>query len=250
MRSALRHLFLATAIVVFGVFGSGAATAAMIDAPPGPSVVGIAPSAGQTVGIAAPVTVTFAAAVQDRARAEHAFTISAPKPVTGTFSWIDDRDLRWNPTGFLPADARINVGIGPVHTQFQTNGGVSGEGDMSAHTFSILIGGQVVRTMPASYGKPGWETPPGTWPVLEKARSVVFDSRTIGIPLSSPQGYIINGEFAERLTWGGVYIHSAPWSVEQQGNSNVSHGCVNLAPGDAEWVYNTINVGDPVNLHW
>ncbi|MEU7764792.1 L,D-transpeptidase [Nocardia sp. NPDC049190] len=56
-----------------------------------------------------------------------------------------------------------------------------------------------------------------------------------GIPLSSAAGYIINGEFAECPTWGGVFIHSAPWSADQQGNPYVSHGCVTLAPSDAEW---------------
>ncbi|RJO68224.1 L,D-transpeptidase [Nocardia panacis] len=248
MRGALEKLFLATAIIALGAFGSGAATAAMIDAPP--AVIGIAPANGQLVGIAAPVTVRFATEVADRAGAERALAITAPRPVSGTLSWLDGRDLRWTPNSALPASAPIDVRFGGIQTRFQTNAGVTGEGDMSAHTFSISIGGQVVRTMPASYGKSGWETPAGTFPVLEKARSVVFDSRTIGIPLSSPEGYVINGEYAERLTWGGVYIHSAPWSVAQQGNSNVSHGCINLAPEDAAWVYDTINVGDPVNIHW
>lgn len=250
MRSVFRHLFLAATIVALAVFGSGATTAATIGAPPGPAVLGITPSNGQLVGIATPVTVTFAGPVTDRANAERQFTLTAPTPVTGAFSWTSASELRWTPTGFLPANAPINAGFGPMRTEFRTNAGVTGDADMSAHTFSISIGGQVVRTMPASYGKPGWETPVGYFPVLEKQRSVVFDSRTIGIPLSSPEGYVINGEFAERLTWSGVYIHSAPWSVDSQGNANVSHGCINLSPEDAEWVFHTINIGDPVTTHW
>lgn len=39
----------------------------------------------------------------------------------------------------------------------------------------------------ASMGKLGFETPRGTFTALEKQRSVVFDSRTIGIPLSDPE---------------------------------------------------------------
>lgn len=127
---------------------------------------------------------------------------------------------------------------------------VTAEGDMSAHTFTVFVPGQPPRVMPASFGKPGRETPVGTFPIMEKDRTIIFDSRTIGIPLSSPEGYYLTGEFAERLTSGGVFVHSAPWSVDQQGNANVSHGCVNLAPDDAEWYYNVVHVGDPVTIHW
>ncbi|WP_069166273.1 L,D-transpeptidase [Nocardia altamirensis] len=249
MRRSIQFLFFVILIGALAAFGSGAATATMIGAPPANSVESIGPSSGALVGVAHPVTITFAAAVTDRTAAERSVDIRAGQPLPGTFAWTNDREAVWTPTGFLPANARISVGIGQVRTEFNTNAGVFGDGDMSAHTFTLTVGGES-RTMPASYGKPGWETPSGTFPVLEKARRVVFDSRTIGIPLSSPEGYVINGEFAERLTWGGVYIHSAPWSVEQQGNSNVSHGCLNLAPDDAAWVYYNINVGDPVSLHW
>jgi hypothetical protein len=30
------------------------------------------------------------------------------------------------------------------------------------------------------------------------------------------------------------------------GYDNVSHGCISLSPEDAEWYYDTVNVGDPV----
>ena len=58
---------------------------------------------------------------------------------------------------------------------------------------------------------------------------MVMDSRTIGIPLSDPEGYKLTVSNAVRITSGGVYVHSAPWSVGSQGYANVSHGCINLA---------------------
>ena len=73
-----------------------------------------------------------------------------------------------------------------------------------------------------------------------------MDSRTIGIPLSDPEGYKLTVNDAVRVTWGGVYVHGAPWSVASQGNSNVSHGCINLNADNAAWYYDTVRVGDPI----
>ena len=73
-----------------------------------------------------------------------------------------------------------------------------------------------------------------------------MDSRTIGIPLSDPEGYKLTVNNAVRVTWGGVYVHSAPWSVGSQGYANVSHGCINLGPDNAAWYYDTVNIGDPI----
>ncbi|WP_280467965.1 L,D-transpeptidase [Nocardia cyriacigeorgica] len=254
MRSVVRHLFLATAIMALFMVGSGAAHTMSIDrSPPGAgvgAVASITPSDGRMVGIAHPVTIRFAADVADRATAEESVVITADQPLTGTFSWTGARQLIWTPTGYLPADTTIGVRIGEARTEFVTNAGVVADANMSAHTFTVSIGGQVVRQMPASMGKPGWETPTGTFPVLEKFRHIVFDSRTIGIPLDSPEGYLIDGEYGVRLTWGGVFVHSAPWSVDSQGYANVSHGCINLAPGDAAWYYENVGIGDPVNVFW
>ena len=59
-------------------------------------------------------------------------------------------------------------------------------------------------------------------------------------------GYVVNVQWAMRLTWGGEFIHSAPWSTGAQGRYNVSHGCVNLAPRNAKWLFDITHVGDPV----
>jgi len=51
-----------------------------------------------------------------------------------------------------------------------------------------------------------------------------------------------------RITWSGIYLHDAPWSVGAQGSTNVSHGCVNMAPADAELYYKMELTGDPVTI--
>ncbi|MBF6331295.1 L,D-transpeptidase [Nocardia transvalensis] len=148
------------------------------------------------------------------------------------------------------AAAEPIASAGNAHSEFRAEGGTRAEANMSAHTFTVWVPGQPPRVMPASMGKPGYETPVGTFSVMDKERTTIFDSRTIGIPLSSPEGYYLKGEFAVRLTLGGVFVHSAPWSVGDQGRQNVSHGCINLAPADAEWYYNHVGMGDPVTVRW
>lgn len=250
MNIVARHLFLAIAIALSVVFVPAGANAMTTGEPRLAAVASVSPADGAVVGIAHPVTVRFSSAVTDRAGAERSLSVTAGESLPGTYSWRGARELTWTPRGYLPANSTLTVNFGEHRTQFRTNVGVVAEADMSTHTFTVSIGGTVVRTVPASMGKPGWETPVGTFPVLEKFRNIIFDSRTIGVPLDSPEGYLIDGEWAERLTWGGVFVHSAPWSVDQQGNSNVTHGCINLAPEDAAWYYENVGIGDPVNIHW
>jgi lipoprotein-anchoring transpeptidase ErfK/SrfK len=73
-----------------------------------------------------------------------------------------------------------------------------------------------------------------------------MDSSTVGIPVNSPDGYHLEVDFAVRFTSRGLFVHSAPWAINSLGHDNVSHGCVSLSAEDAEWYFNTVNIGDPV----
>jgi lipoprotein-anchoring transpeptidase ErfK/SrfK len=218
-------------------------------APRGDTVVSVSPAAGDVVGVAAPVTVTFADPVPSRDAAERSISFasgSTKLSPAGTFTWLRDDVVQWTPTDFWPAHSTISVLGDGFSTSFETGSTVVGVADLDAHTFTVSIDGQVVREMPASMGKPKFPTPIGTFTALEKQAVVVMDSRTIGIPLSDPEGYKLTVYDAVRVTWGGVYVHGAPWSTGSQGNSNVSHGCINLSPDNADWYYNTVRIGDPI----
>jgi len=209
-------------------------------------VASIQPSPGQKVGVAMPVTVTFAQSIANRAAAEHTITFTSPATPAGTFTWLNDGVVQWNPKGYWPAHSNIIVTAGGAKKTFETGAATMGVADIDAHTFTVSMDGQVVRQMPASMGKPKHPTPIGSFAALQKQASVIMDSRTIGIPLSDPEGYRLTVADAVRVTWGGVYVHSAPWSVASQGNANVSHGCINLSPDNAAWYYDTVNIGDPI----
>lgn len=215
----------------------------------GSTVASVSPGPGQTVGVAAPVTVTFTDALTDRSAAERTIAVlpaGATEPSDGSFTWLDDRSVQWQPAEFFPAHTPITVSVGGFATSFETGSSVVSVADLSAYTFTVSIDGEVARQMPASMGKAKFPTPTGQFTALEKQRNVTFDSRTIGIPLDDPEGYLIKGEYAVRVTWGGVYVHSAPWSVGSQGYANVSHGCINLSPDNAAWYFDTVRVGDPI----
>jgi lipoprotein-anchoring transpeptidase ErfK/SrfK len=236
-------------ISVLGFVGSGSRAMAAVPAPsPLPGVASILPADGAVVGVAHPVVVTFNAPVSDRLGAERSIRVNAPGNMTGHFEWVDNNVVQWVPNHYWPAHSHVSVGVQALTTGFGTGSAFVGVASISSHTFTVSRDGEVLRTMPASMGKPTRPTPIGNFTALEKERSVVMDSRTIGIPLSSPEGYKITAQYAVRVTWSGVYVHSAPWSVDQQGNSNVSHGCINLSPDNAAWYFDNVNVGDPINV--
>jgi len=227
--------------------GSAPAGLAAVPGPTSdPTVTAISPATGDVVGVAAPIEVTFAEPITNRARAEQSVEITSNKTPTGQFTWLSNQIVAWAPDQFWPAHSPISVTAGGFSTSFETGSAVVAVADISDHTFTVSIDDQVVRQMPASMGKSKFPTPTGKFTALEKEQVVIMDSRTIGIPLSDPEGYKLTVNDAVRVTWGGVYVHGAPWSVGSQGNSNVSHGCINLSPDNADWYYNTVRVGDPI----
>ncbi|RDH74375.1 L,D-transpeptidase [Mycolicibacterium moriokaense] len=247
LRRSVRYVLAVMGATALATVGSAPVGHAAV---PGPrtdlTVTAITPAAGDVVGVAAPVEVTFAEPVTNRARAEKSIDIESAKTPTGQFTWLSNQVVQWVPDHYWPAHSPISVTADGFSTSFETGSAVVGVADISAHTFTVSIDDQVVRQMPASMGKSKYPTPIGSFTALAKENPVIMDSRTIGIPLSDPEGYKLTVYDAVRVTWGGVYVHSAPWSVGSQGNSNVSHGCINLSPDNADWYYNTVRIGDPI----
>lgn len=225
---------------------SGVGQAATVRPDAGPAVAAIEPAAGSVVGVAYPVIVTFAGPVGDRPAAERSIHITAPGNTVGHFEWTSNDVVQWVPDSYWEPHSKISVDVHGMSTGFETGDRVLGVADISDHTFTVSVNGDVLRVMAASMGKPKRPTPIGSFTALSKERTIKFDSRTIGIPLNDPEGYLLNGEYAVRVTWSGVYVHSAPWSVNSQGYSNVSHGCINLGPDDAAWYFDTVHLGDPI----
>lgn len=107
--------------------------------------------------------------------------------------------------------------------------------------------GKEVKSMPVSLGKASTPSYSGTMTVMEKLEHTIFDTTAqCGGKVQGSDCYRTPVDWAQRLTWSGQFIHSAPWSVGDQGSRNVSHGCVNASPQDSKWIFNFAAVGDPV----
>ncbi|MCW2513992.1 MAG: hypothetical protein JWR11_3034 [Mycobacterium sp.] len=229
-----------------------------------PAIASVLPTRGDVVGVAHPVVVTFSAPVADRRAAERALDLKSSPAMTGKFDWLGDDVVQWAPDRFWPAHSTIALSMGGFSTEFATGAAVVGVANISEHTFTVTIDGISSAppsalpaphhrphwgepgVFPASMGRPDYPTPVGTYTVLGKDREVTMDSSSVGIPVDAPDGYLLQVEWAVRITSRGLFVHSAPWAVNSLGYDNVSHGCVSLSPEDAEWYYDTVNVGDPV----
>ncbi|HEY6649348.1 MAG TPA: Ig-like domain-containing protein, partial [Mycobacterium sp.] len=82
-------------IAVIATAGSVATGSAAVTAPT--DVVNIQPAQGQKVGVAMPVTVTFAQSISNRAAAERTISFTSAATPAGSFSWLNDRVVQWNP---------------------------------------------------------------------------------------------------------------------------------------------------------
>jgi hypothetical protein len=51
-----------------------------------------------------------------------------------------------------------------------------------------------------------------------------------------------------RISYSGEFVHSASWSVRDQGRRNVSHGCINVSPVNAKWFFDLSRRGDLVDV--
>ena len=110
----------------------------------------------------------------------------------------------------------------------------------------VFRGGELVKTLPVTAGKAGFETRSGTKVLITKERSRIMDAASGGTSEDNPEYYRVNAEYAMRMTYSGEFVHAAPWSAGSQGSANVSHGCVGMSTTDGEWWWNQNEIGDVV----
>jgi lipoprotein-anchoring transpeptidase ErfK/SrfK len=213
----------------------------------------------QTYGVGMPVMLTFSQPITDKAAVERSLVLTTSKPVIGAWYWDGDEHLYFRPRDYWPANTTVSFdghlngvqgangmyGAADLTQTFDIGRSLIAVASATTHYTQIYLNGQRIYQWPISTGRPELPTPDGTYVSVEKANPV----RMIGGGAPGSAGYyneLVN--FAVRFTFSGDYYHSAPWSVVDQGTTNVSHGCVNLPPADAETYYNMSIPGDPITV--
>lgn len=206
------------------------------------------PVSGALVGVAKPIIINFARPIANRPLAESAIHISSVPPVPGAFYWTTDTQVRWRPYSFWPSGTVVNIDASGTKSNFRVGDALVATVDDKTHQMTVTRNGKVEKTFPVSMGKPDGkhETKNGTYYVLEKFPDIIMDSSTYGVPVNSPEGYKLKVQWAVRIDNSGAFVHSAPWSVADQGKRNVSHGCINLSADNAKWFYDNFGSGDPI----
>ncbi|SCL24294.1 L,D-transpeptidase catalytic domain [Micromonospora pallida] len=214
----------------------------------------------RTYGTAMPVTVAFDPPIPKDARDEvqRRLFVTTDPPQPGAWSWLEDGSQVyyrapdfWRPGTSISvrsALAGLPIGrdrVGDTDQRATSRIGrqVALEIDNATKHMSVFQDGKLLRKIPVSLGKPSTPSSSGRMVIMEKHERTTFDTR--GEPNG---GYVVDVDDAQRYTWGGEFIHAAPWSVGDQGNTNVSHGCANVSNQAADWLMGITQVGDLITV--
>lgn len=213
------------------------------------------PSSG-TYGIGMPITVTFDGPVDNKAEVQERLRVRASQPIgAAAWSWTSPSTVTFLPDKFWPAytDVEVTVDLDGVEisdgvwsktvsAEFSIGRALVMQNDLEAHTLDVYEDGELVRQLPMSGGKPGYETLSGV-----KVISELFEEKRLQ-NLTGPETWDVTVPWAMRLTYSGEFIHSAPWNGDI-GAANTSHGCTNLTTSDAQWLFERVRIGDVVEAY-
>jgi lipoprotein-anchoring transpeptidase ErfK/SrfK len=122
---------------------------------------------------------------------------------------------------------------------------------LSKQSLRLYQDGDLVRSFLVTTGRAERPTPPGVWSILNRLSPTIFKSSDApNSPYWYPNTVIQNALLFHN---GGYFIHDSWWrktygpgtefphqdaTGDEQDSGNGSHGCVNLPPEQAAWLYN------------
>jgi lipoprotein-anchoring transpeptidase ErfK/SrfK len=209
-----------------------------------------------------PLVVEFDHPIADKAAAEKALEVTTSPEQVGAWYWISPTEVHYRPQTYWQPGTTItltantfgvDLGKGTFGQSNRTetihvHDSWIAKANGATEQMDIFHNGDLVKTMPISLGSPGHPSHSGPHVISDKQPSIIMDSCSYGVCKGQPGYYREKVNLDLRISNDGEFVHSAPWSVGQQGDSNVSHGCVNLSPANARWFYNHFSIGDVVEI--
>ncbi|SEK65194.1 L,D-transpeptidase [Nonomuraea pusilla] len=226
-------------------------------------VADVTPNAkGETLGVGAPIIVTFNQAVSDKAAVERALEVKAEKPVTGAWRWINDTVVIYRTAKYWPAHQKVTFnanitgvkagkglyGVKDYTANLKIGAKVISKVDAGKHMMYVYKDGKRVQTMRISAGMATtreYTTTSGIHLTMERGNPVRMISP--GRKKGDPGYYDVMINHAVRISNSGEYVHAKD-NVWAQGVRNVSHGCINARPDQAKWFYDNVQRGDVVDI--
>ncbi|BCJ58222.1 L,D-transpeptidase [Micromonospora endophytica] len=216
----------------------------------------------KTYGVAMPVVAEFHPGIpeKDRAKVQKRMFVQTDPPQPGAWHWVSNgTQAYYRAPEYWKAGTKLTVRIalagiplsngryGNIDRKATAKIGSAFEMKVtnSDKQMRVYEDGNLIKTLPVSLGKTKTPSSSGTLVVMEKKEATVFDTMDDPDPENR---YVTDIQFAQRLTWGGEYIHAAPWSEHVQGRENVSHGCVNVSTANARWLFERTKIGDPITI--
>ncbi|MEO7130033.1 MAG: Ig-like domain-containing protein [Dermatophilaceae bacterium] len=223
--------------------------------------VKVTPGDGQTVGVGMPVIVTFDLPVVDKANFQKHMTVQTTPKQEGSWYWLSSREAHWRPKAYWQPGTKVHVdanlngvpaggnryGEQSRTSDFTIGRSVIAKVDLKTDQMNVYVSGKNVKTIPVSGGRPGWETRSGVKVIMAKFTNFTMKAESIGLKEGDKDYYHdVTVKRALQLTHSGEFLHSAPWSVSQQGKTNVSHGCTGVSNANSDWIYENMIIGDIV----
>lgn len=123
------------------------------------------------------------------------------------------------------------------------------EVSLSRRQVTVYRGAVEVKKYPLGIGKAGWETPTGTFSVVQMVRDPIWMNPLTGqiVPAgdpANPLGTYWIGFSTEGRIWYGFHSTNQPQTVGQA----ISHGCLRMYSQDAEELFSQVKVGTLVTI--
>jgi lipoprotein-anchoring transpeptidase ErfK/SrfK len=226
---------------------------------------------GAVFGVGQVVRIHFDEPIPNRKAAQQALGVTTSPAQLGAFSWLSDQDVYWRTKSYLKSGTTVTIKAAAYGKNF--GGGLYGQADASASfkvgakhvsiaddntkLIKVYSNDKLVKTIPTSMGRhtsiPGdtgpidLRTNSGPHVVVGGETNINMNSASFGLSKGA-NAYKTIVPVGVRISYDGEYIHWADWSVWAQGNTDTSHGCLNVSPDNSWWFYHWSQPGDIVDV--